>query len=133
MSDHIAVGKVADDHLVFIALYSLDALFRNGGCAHLGDEVVCRELLRRRNEASLLALAGLFNAAVEEKRDVRVLLGLGNAELLITLCRNDLADRALKLLGRIRYRQSQRLVILCCAYKAQRIHAFFARKAVKLR
>ena len=64
---------------------------------------------------------------------MRVLLGLGNAELLITLCRNDLADRALKLLGRIGYRQGQRLVILRGADKAQRIHAFFARKAVKLR
>ena len=64
---------------------------------------------------------------------MRVLLGLGNAELLEALCRDDLADRALELLGRIGYRQGQRLVILRCADKAQRIHAFFAHKAVKLR
>ena len=133
VSDHIAVCEVAHDHLVLIALYCLDALFRNGGSTHLGDEVVCRELLRRRDKASLLTLAGLFDAAVEEERDVRVLLGLGNAELLEALCRDNLADRALELLGRIGYRQGQRLVILRGADKAQRIHAFFAHKAVKLR
>ena len=48
--------------------------------AHLGHQVVGRDLLRG-NEDAILARVGLFAAAVEEVRHVRVLLGLGQAEI----------------------------------------------------
>ena len=49
--------------------------------AHLGLVVVGRDVARRRHEHAVLAGEGLLEPAVEEERDVRVLLGLRDAEL----------------------------------------------------
>ncbi len=52
------------------------------GCgAHLGSEVVGGDVAARRNEDALLPGEGLLDAAVEEVRDVGVLLRLGNVQL----------------------------------------------------
>ena len=61
------------------------------GRAHLGLEVVGRDL-RRRDEDALLALERLLAAAVEEERHVRVLLGLGDPELAHPERLHDLAE-----------------------------------------
>ena len=45
VSDHVAVCKVADYHLVLIALYRLNAFVGDLLGAHLRDEVIGRELL----------------------------------------------------------------------------------------
>ena len=80
VTDHVAVGKVEDDDVIRAGLNALDALFRDLVGAHLGLEVVGRDL-GRGNEHTVLAGVGRFNAAVEEERDMGVLLGLRDAQL----------------------------------------------------
>ncbi len=48
--------------------------------AHLGLQVVGRDL-RGRGQRALFARPGLFDASVEEVRDMGVLLGLGRPQL----------------------------------------------------
>ena len=80
MADHVAVGKVQNDDVVLAGLDALDALARDLVGAHLGLEVVGRDL-RGRDEYAVLAGIRVLDAAVEEERDMRVLLGLGDAQL----------------------------------------------------
>ena len=60
--------------------------------AHLGLQVVGRDVVRRGEHLAVLAVEGLLAAAVEEVRHVRVLLGLGAAELLQPGARDDLGE-----------------------------------------
>ncbi len=60
--------------------------------AHLGLEVVGRDVARRRRQLAHLALVRLLLPAVEEVRHVRVLLGLGDVELRAAGVRDDLRD-----------------------------------------
>ena len=82
VADHVAVGEVRDDKVVLLGSDGFDALVGDLFGAHLRDEVIGRELFRRRYKAAILALALLLNAAVEEEGDVSILLSLGEAELL---------------------------------------------------
>ena len=68
---------------------------RVGGLAgaHLGLVVVGRHVARRRHELAPLALLGLLLAAAEEVRHVRVLLGLGDVQLLAAGARDDVRER----------------------------------------
>ena len=62
------------------------------GAEHLGLQVVGRDL-RAGDEDAVFAGVGGFDPAVEEKRDVRVLFGLGQPGLLQARCREDLSQR----------------------------------------
>ena len=80
MADHVAVGVVADDGVEPAAGDRRHQLVGQLVRAHLGLQVVGRNLGRRHQHA-LLAGIGCLDSAVEEIGDVRVLLGLGNAQL----------------------------------------------------
>ena len=82
MTDHIAVCEVEYHDVVFTALYEFDCFILDFVGTHFGFEVVSRDF-GRRNKNSVLAFVGGFNAAVEEERNVRILFGFRNAELLL--------------------------------------------------
>ena len=81
MPYHVSVCKVQDYHVVFICGDRLENLFGHLRGAHLRLQVVGRDR-RRRHENAVLVLLRLLNAAVEEECYVRVLLSLGDTQLL---------------------------------------------------
>ena len=94
---HIAVCEVEDNNVVLAGQDALYALLGNGRLAHLRLEIIgCN--LRGRNEGAILARVLLLNAAVEEERNVCVLLGLGNAELGHTQIGDIFTERVLQAL-----------------------------------
>ena len=80
MDDHVAVGEVQDDDVVGAGVDALDAFVADLERAHLGLEVIGRDL-RRGDEHAVLTGVLFLDAAVEEERDMRVLLRLGDAQL----------------------------------------------------
>ena len=80
MADHVAVCKVQDDNVVLAGQDALDALLGDSRLAHLRLKVIGRDL-GRRNQSTVLARILLLDAAVEEERNMCVLLGLSNAQL----------------------------------------------------
>ena len=80
MADHVAVCEVQDDNIVLAGQDALDALLGDSRLAHLRLKVVSCDL-GRRNQSTILARILLLDAAVEEERNVCVLLGLSNAQL----------------------------------------------------
>ncbi len=80
VADHVAVGVVADDRIEPAAGDRRHQLFGELVRAHLGLQVVGRNFGRGHQHALLAGIGG-FDAAVEEIGDVRVLLGLGDAQL----------------------------------------------------
>ena len=94
---HIAVCEVEDNNVVLAGQDALYALLGNGRLAHLRLEIIgCN--LRGRDQSAILARILLLNAAVEEERNVCVLLGLGNAELGHTQIGDIFAERVLQAL-----------------------------------
>ena len=115
MADHVAVGEVQDDHVVLAGQDALDALLGDGGLAHLRLEVIGRDL-GGRDQRAVLARIFLFHAAVEEERDVRVLLGLGDAQLSHAQVGDILAEgvlEALRLERDLYARDGQRRTASC--------------------
>ena len=84
MTDHVAVGKVKDNRIIFFALDRINNLVRHLVCAHFGLHIVGR-YFRGSNKDSVLALVLLFNAAVEEERHMSVLLGLCDSKLCLAV------------------------------------------------
>ncbi len=80
MADHVAVGVVDDVDLSPVLFDRGHELSGDLSGTHLRLEVV-RRYLRAWDEASLLPRFGRLRAAVQEERDVSVLLGLGGMEL----------------------------------------------------
>ena len=81
VADHVGVGEVDDPELRRVLAPGGDERARRGPRAHLGLVVVGRHLTRRGHELAALAVVRGLLAAVEEIRDVRVLLGLGDVQL----------------------------------------------------
>ena len=99
MADHVRRCEVAHDELVFILLYDLSNLVCDTLDAHRWLFIVGRDL-GRRDHVALLVLELLLNTAVEEERDVRVLLGLGDMCLLDALLSEPLREDVRHRLGR---------------------------------
>ena len=99
MTDHVAVRVVEDDEVVLLGTDGLADLVRDLDGAHLRLEVI-RSDLRARDEDAVLALVRLLDAAVEEERDVRVLLRFSDAELREAVVLDDLAERLVDVLRR---------------------------------
>ena len=94
---HIAVCEVEDNNVVLAGQDALYAFLGNGRLAHLRLEIVgCN--LRGRDQRTILARVLLLNTAVEEERNVGVLLGLGNAELGHAQIGDIFAERVLQAL-----------------------------------
>ena len=81
VAHHVGIRVVRDDEVVFMPAEGLDERVRDRTGAHLGREVVGRHLAVRWHEDPFLAWERLLDPAVEEVRDVRVFLRLGNVEL----------------------------------------------------
>ena len=82
--DHVTVGKIEHDDIVFTAVYALHNPVGDLTRAHLRLEVIgC--YLRRGDKHPVLPLIALLNAAVEKESDVCIFLGLGYSQLLQTL------------------------------------------------
>ena len=79
---------------------------------HLGREVVGRDVAVRRHQPALLARERLLDAAVEEVGHVRVLLGLGGAQLRHAALGQHLAQDHRQALGRERRRHVDLGVVL---------------------
>ena len=81
VTDHIGIGEVQDDHVVFVCGDLLKYLVRNLIRTHLRLEIVGRHF-RRRHEDPVFSRIRRFHAAVEEERDMSVFLGFCDAQLL---------------------------------------------------
>src|SRR2546426_8769382 len=79
MSHHVPVGVIAEDEVVLLRLDRLAEHVGDAGSAHLRHQVVGRDLLGGDEDALFAGVRGL-DAAIEEVRDVGVLLGLGGAD-----------------------------------------------------
>ena len=91
VADHVGIGEVDHDQVEFARADRLDELVGHFRSAHLGLEVVGLDLGGGDQDA-LLAVEHALLAAVEEEGDVRVLLGLGDAQLLEAGARHRLAQ-----------------------------------------
>ena len=91
VTDHVAVGEVEDDDVILAALDRLDAFFGDLIGAHMGLHIVGGDS-RGLDKDTILALILLFNAAVEEEGDMRVLLGLSDTQLGQAVFREILAE-----------------------------------------
>ena len=81
MADHVAVGVIADDRVVAVPLaIAATSLSVTSNALISGLQIVGRDLGRGHHDA-VLARIGRLDAAVEEIGDVRVFLGLGDAQL----------------------------------------------------
>ena len=80
VADHVGVREVDDAERVALPISSQKRVGRLA-CGHLGLEVVARHVARARHEHPRLPRPLLLSAAVEEVRDVGVLLGLGDVQL----------------------------------------------------
>ena len=109
MSDHVGICEVGDDNVILAGLDRLYETVADFRSAHLRLKVVGGNL-RALDKDAVLARIRLFNAAVEEEGDMRILLGLGNTCLShVVLCEEfaeglcDLNLRECDLLVRDRY------------------------------
>ena len=112
VADHVGIGEVQNDHVVFAGV---DRLHRLGGQLrrrHLRLQVVGRDLGRRHHDA-VFARVRFLAAAVEEISDVRIFLGLGHAQLRAAGVGHDLAEDVRKALRR-EDRRHQRVEIARC-------------------
>ena len=83
MADHVGVGIVHHDQVVLSRADGLDELVRHLRRAHLGLEVVGRDL-RRGHQHARLARVLLLDPAVEKERHVGVFFGFSNTQLRFT-------------------------------------------------
>ena len=80
VSNHVAVGIIHDVDIGHIIVNRLLECLGDERLGHLGLQIIGRDL-GACDKLALLVFLGLLNTAVEEERDMRVLLGLGNMEL----------------------------------------------------
>ena len=133
MPDHVAVGIVEDDHVVFPAFDPLDHLVGDDVGAHLRLHVIGRNL-GRGDQRAVLARVGLLDAAVEKEGDVRVLLRFRNPQLGEALVGDVLAEgvvEALRLEGHLDVRH--RHIVLGHADEEDVLLAALALKALEVR
>ena len=133
VSDHVAVCIVQDDDVELAALDLLDNLVAYQISAHLRLEIVgCN--LRGCDQVALLVLVRCLDAAVEEERNMCILLGLRDAELRQTVFCDILAERVgqrLRLECDVDIRHGR--IILRHADVVDREESLLALEAVKFR
>ncbi len=87
MPDHVAVGKIQNNHVELAAVELLQNLVGNEISAHFGLQVVSCHF-GRGDKVAYLVFVGLLDAAVKEERDVRILFGFRNSQLFFAeLCK----------------------------------------------
>ena len=134
VADHVGIGEVQNDHVVFAGADRLDRLGGEFGRRHLGLQVVGRDLGRRHHDA-VLALVGLLAAAVEEVGDVRIFFRFGHAQLRAAGVGHHLAEDVREALRRKdRLHQPVEIVaVLCHAGRRGEFDFALAREAGEIR
>ena len=110
--DHVRVREVDDPEAVVVRAPVLDERRGRLARAHLRLVVVGRHVARRVHERALLARVRVLLAAVEEVRDVRVLLGLRDVQLADVPLGEERCQRHRRALRRERDRIAPVLVVL---------------------
>ena len=98
MAYHIRIGIVTYNDVVAPALDSLNEVIGHLYRAHLRFKVICGDMGRRHQDA-ILPLKGLFPTSIKEEGDMGIFLGLGNAQLMHTKLRDEIAKNILQALG----------------------------------
>ena len=98
MANHVRWSKVIHHELEFILADTLGHLLANTLSAHLRIKVVGSDLGRRNHVAHFTGKL-LFDSTVEEERDVRVLLCLGDVALLNILLAEPFSKNVAHVLG----------------------------------
>ena len=134
VADHVGVGVVEDDQVVFAGADRRDHLVGQLRRRHLGLQVVGRDLGRGHHDAVLAGIR-LLAPAVEEKGDVRVLLGLRDAQLRAAGVGDDLAQDVRAALRREdrRHQLVERVGVLRHADRGGECDHARAREAVEFR
>ena len=91
MTNHVGICEVDYYYIVRFGIYGLHQLIAHLVCAHLRLKIIRRNLWRR-NKYSFLALIRLLDSAVEEERNMSVLLCLGYSCLRHIICRKELSE-----------------------------------------
>src|SRR5438045_7332078 len=99
MPDYAGIDVIHNDDSKPAGTDRRDDFVRDLGRGHLGLLIVGRDLWRWRQDALLAREYGLA-AAIKEECDVRVFLGLGDAQLRHTGLGDDLAKGAAQILRR---------------------------------
>ena len=81
VADHVRVGEVDDNDIIFAAADGRVQFLADFGRAHFRLEVIGR-YRGRRNQDPVLILVGIFNTAVEEEGYMGIFLGLCQTQLL---------------------------------------------------
>ena len=99
MANHIAIGEVHHNKVELTGIDACNQFVFNLVSAHFGLQVIgCN--LRRCHQCALLAVVRCLAAAVEEERNVSVLLGLGSVQLLQTFAAQIFAQSVVHVLFR---------------------------------
>ena len=80
VADHVAVGIIKNNYVVFSAFNASDHFVSNSEGAHFRLHIIRRDL-RRRDQCAVLAGIRFLDAAVEKEGYVRIFLRLGDAKL----------------------------------------------------
>jgi hypothetical protein len=128
VSDHVGIRVVHEHEAIVVLRKGFEQRVRDGDRTHLGLQVVGRHVARRGDQDAILARERLLAPAVEEVGDVRVFLGLGDAQLASPRGCDELAEaRAHSGRGENR-RQPEGLVVFrerredCGSHARQRRH-----------
>ena len=95
MSNHIGISKIHDIYVGLIVFNRRGKRVGNSGFAHLGLQIVGRNL-RARDNRTLLPLLFSLNATIQEERDMRILLGFGDMVLAQTSGRKHIGEHVFR-------------------------------------
>ena len=130
MTNHIRVGEVDDDHIIFLRFDCCNKLLANFRSAHLWLQVVSRNL-RGLHKDSVLALVWLLNATVEEEGYVSIFLCLSDTCLSHVVSCKVLAECVVKLnLVECNQLISNGVIVICEAYICE-VKAFLSCETCK--
>ena len=113
MADHVAVSQVADHEVINAAVPVFHESVRDRAGAHGRRKIIGWHVAGRGNKDAVLAVKGLFHAAVEEIGHVGVLLRFREAQLAKPRSGDHLAQNHGNVLIREGNRDGQSRVVGC--------------------
>ena len=133
MSNHITIGKVADDDVESLVFYSIDQLIGHFINGHFRFQIISRNF-RAGNQNTVFTLKFLFFAAVKEKRYVSIFFGFGNTQLCQAMLGNDFTKDVVQNFGAKNRFHKPAMIdrIFRHADTFGKMNNFFAGKTIKL-
>ena len=131
VADHVAVCEVEDYRIVDVLVDLIDKRVGDFVCAHLGLEVIGRDI-GGVNEDSVLALVDSLFAAVEEECDMGIFCELGDSQLAKTRLAEYLAQRHVYSLGLESHFDVGHLRLILSHADIENFRLFLALEAVKI-